>query len=81
MGIPGEGAAKAWRNDIKSVASFLNNTHPKHYRIFNLSGEQYNYSYFYSVKEFGWPDHQYAIFETSFQCSVLILTAISVRHH
>jgi len=60
MGIPGDGASAAWRNDIKSVSKFLNSNHPRRYMLFNLSGEKYDYGYFdRCVRDYGWPDHQY----------------------
>jgi protein-tyrosine phosphatase len=58
MGIPGENISTVWRNDSNEVSKFLNKKHGKHYLIFNLSGDKYDYKpYNYQVKDFGFPDH------------------------
>eukprot|EP01129_Flabellula_baltica_P007688 TRINITY_DN3002_c0_g1_i3.p1 TRINITY_DN3002_c0_g1~~TRINITY_DN3002_c0_g1_i3.p1 ORF type:complete len:688 (+),score=107.66 TRINITY_DN3002_c0_g1_i3:27-2066(+) len=58
MGIPGENIVSMWRNDINHVASFLDEFHFDNYRIYNLSGEKYDYEKFGDrVVEYGFPDH------------------------
>lgn len=71
MGVPGEGLATQWRNNISDVSKFLNTKYGTKYRIWNLTGkhgvtsysyhglgESYNYSYFNNqVLDFGFPDH------------------------
>ncbi|CCI48560.1 unnamed protein product [Albugo candida] len=57
MGYPASGVEKTYRNDINEVAKFLNSRHPHSYRVYNLSERRYDYSKFYQVAEFGFPDH------------------------
>ncbi|ELR15569.1 Phosphatidylinositol-3,4,5-trisphosphate 3-phosphatase [Acanthamoeba castellanii str. Neff] len=49
---------KIWRNDGDDVATFLWFYHAKHFMVFNLSGEEYDYAKFDNrVLDFGFPDH------------------------
>eukprot|EP01087_Luapelamoeba_hula_P006811 TRINITY_DN1690_c0_g1_i1.p1 TRINITY_DN1690_c0_g1~~TRINITY_DN1690_c0_g1_i1.p1 ORF type:complete len:621 (-),score=84.67 TRINITY_DN1690_c0_g1_i1:293-2155(-) len=58
MGLPGSGVDQLWRNDIDQVARFFDKYHRGHFCIYNLSGEEYDYSKFHnSVVDFGFPDH------------------------
>eukprot|EP00762_Andalucia_godoyi_P003303 ANDGO_06539.mRNA.1 Phosphatidylinositol 3 len=59
MAIPATGIASLWRNPASELAAFLNEYHPKSYRIFNLSTLPYDTSYFDadSVVDLGFPDH------------------------
>jgi len=58
MSFPAEGFPSLFRNPLPSVSNMLNTKHSFNYRIFNLSGIEYDYSKFgYNVEEYPWPDH------------------------
>jgi len=58
MSYPASGFEKVYRNNISDVANFLKLKHGSHYKVFNMSGRQYEFSKFEGkVETFDWQDH------------------------
>ena len=63
MAFPATGVSQQWRNNRNDVAAFLNKTHPGHYRIWNLTEEEYDAAPFdNNVVHAGFLDHQPPLF-------------------
>lgn len=59
MSYPSDGFSMIYRNNLHTVERFLRERHGKNYRVINLSGYQYNSSYFNNkVENYYWIDHQ-----------------------
>ena len=72
MSFPASGFEKCYRNNINKVVSFLNDKHPDHYKIYNLSNREYNFDKFHGfVKSYDWEDHH----------SVSLLTLFEICHN
>ncbi|KAL7722011.1 phosphatidylinositol-3 [Entamoeba marina] len=48
MAFPATGISQQWRNSRNDVAEFLNKNHPNHFRIWNLTEDQYDTTPFHS---------------------------------
>lgn len=68
MSFPASGLEKWYRNNINSVARFLESKHKDHYKIYNLSNRDYDFDKFGGfVKSYEWPDHYPVSMQTLFQ--------------
>jgi len=58
MSFPASGVESWYRNKIKNVAKFLDQKHPGHYKIINLSNRKYDFGKFKGkVDSYPWEDH------------------------
>ena len=68
MSFPASGFEMMYRNSISDVARFLDDKHPRHHKIFNLSNRDYNPEKFrgeYAAYE--WEDHHSPPIEMMFE--------------
>lgn len=55
MSYPAEGVEANYRNDYRQVQKFLNEKHPKKYKVFNVSERTYDISRFENrVENYNW---------------------------
>lgn len=67
MAYPASGLEKLYRNCIEDVSNFLNQKHPGHYYIINVSNRSYDSQPFEGrVQEYEWNDHQAPCLTTLF---------------
>jgi protein-tyrosine phosphatase len=65
MGFPSQGFQSNYRNPATMVASFLENRHPDHFKVFNLSEATYSSTVFKGpVAHYPFPDHHAPSFPT-----------------
>ncbi|ELP85144.1 phosphatidylinositol-3,4,5-trisphosphate 3-phosphatase TPTE2, putative [Entamoeba invadens IP1] len=58
MGYPAFGMEAYYRNDMNDVSEFLNQRHPGHYKVYNLTENPYDAKPFHdNVKWYPFPDH------------------------
>lgn len=58
MAYPASGVERTYRNDATEVAEMLKTKHPGHFRVYNLTERDYDYSLFEDrVIKCGWFDH------------------------
>jgi hypothetical protein len=55
MSYPATGIKKIWRNNQVEVKRFLDERHPNHYYVFNVSEKPYSHELFDGrVKDYNW---------------------------
>jgi phosphatidylinositol-3,4,5-trisphosphate 3-phosphatase and dual-specificity protein phosphatase PTEN len=68
MSFPAKGLEKLYRNSIDNVAEFLRQKHGKNFRVFNMSGREYDTSKFdRQVESYPWEDHHSPALHVLFQ--------------
>jgi phosphatidylinositol-3,4,5-trisphosphate 3-phosphatase/dual-specificity protein phosphatase PTEN len=58
MSFPASGFESMYRNSIQDVVTYLDGKHEGHYKIYNMSGRNYNQEKFEGrVENYDWEDH------------------------